>query len=238
MEKIIYSSSIMCGDLANLENSIKEMEEIGIDSLHIDIIDGNFSPSMPLGIDTVKRIREITNMSMDAHIMSTNNDFFIQTIAGMGMESITFHYETSLHVDRYINLIKGSGAKVGIALNPATSLSVLDYILPEVDMVCLMLINPGFATDKNEKQIPYATTKVRHLKKMIADLNLNVEVQVDGRVSLEVIPELIEAGANNLVLGSTSLFIKGNTLKENKERLDQSVEQGLKSRNAGGVHEL
>ena len=230
MRKIVYSPSIMCGDLVNLEDSIKEIEKAGIDSLHIDIIDGAFSPSMPLGIETVKRIREITDLNMDIHIMSTNNEFFIQMITDIGIESVTFHYETSLHVDRYINLIKRSGAKAGIALNPATSLSLLEYILPQVDRVCLMLINPGFAVDQSETQVSYAKTKVHNLKKLITDLNLDVEIQVDGRVSLDTIPGLIEAGADNLVLGSKSLFVKGNTLQENKKLLDQVVEQGLISR--------
>lgn len=223
MKKIVYSPSIMCGDLVNLENSINKMESIGLDTLHVDVIDGSFSPSMPLGLDTVAKIRETTDMNMDVHIMSVDNEYFVSEVINMGVESVTFHYETSLHVDRYINMIKNSDAKVGIALNPATSLSVLEYILPQVDMVCLMLINPGFATDKNEKQIAYAATKIKKLKQMIEEQDLDVEIQVDGRVSLEKIPMLIEAGATNLVLGSTSLFIKGNSLEENKKNLDEVV---------------
>ncbi|MGX7197835.1 ribulose-phosphate 3-epimerase [Enterococcus olivae] len=223
MKKVVYSPSIMCGDLVNLEKSIREIEAIKADSLHIDVIDSSFSPSMPLGLETVKRIREVTDMHLDVHVMSVDNEYFVKEISQMNMDSITFHYETSLHVDRYINLIKNSGAKVGIALNPATSLSVLEFILPQVDMVCLMLINPGFATDKNEKQIPYAVEKIKRLKQMIDEQGLDVEIQVDGRVSLEAIPRLIEAGAENLVLGSTSLFIKGNSLQENKKQLDEIV---------------
>lgn len=223
MKKIVYSPSIMCGDLANLEKSIEEIENIKADALHIDVIDGSFSPSMPLGLETVKRIREVTDMPLDVHIMSVNNEYFIKEISEMNMESITFHYETSLHIDRYINMIKHTGAKVGIALNPATSLSVLEFILPQIDMVCLMLINPGFATDKNEKQISYAIEKIKRLKKIIDTQELNVEIQVDGRVSLKAIPKLIEAGAENLVLGSTSLFIKGNSLQENKKQLDEII---------------
>ena len=153
MKKIAISPSVMCADLVNLENSIKELEAIGVDSLHIDLIDGLFSPSMPLGIDTVKKLRKITNMEFDVHIMSMNNELFINEMLDIGAESITFHYESSFHTDRLINLVKRSGAKVGVALNPATSLSVLDYILPQCDSILLMLINPGFATDKGEKQV-------------------------------------------------------------------------------------
>lgn len=226
MNKIKCSPSIMCADLANLEQSIRELEEIDMDTLHIDIIDGAFSPSMPLGIDTVKKVRRLTDMNFDAHIMAMNNEYFIKELIEIGMQSISFHYETSIHIDRYIKLIKNSGAKVGIALNPATSLSVLEYILPEVDKVVLMLINPGFATDKNESQVTYAKQKVCDLRKMIQDNKLKTSIQVDGRVSLETIPELIQAGADDLVLGSTSLFLKGNTLRKNKIMLDQAIQIG------------
>ncbi|MGF2941103.1 ribulose-phosphate 3-epimerase [Enterococcus xiangfangensis] len=221
--KIILSPSIMCGDLVNLERSITELTNIGMDTLHIDVIDGSFSPSMPLGIDTIKRMREITSMNFDIHIMSNDNEFFIGEMLKIGVEGITFHHETSLHVDRYIQLIKNAGTKVGVALNPATPLNVLDYILPEIDRVCLMLINPGFATNKNEKQIPYALKKVADLRQLIDKQELAVDIQVDGRVSLATIPGLLDAGATNLVLGSTGLFIAGNTLAENRQLLAEAI---------------
>ena len=216
MKKIAISPSVMCADLVNLENSIKELEAIGVDSLHIDLIDGLFSPSMPLGIDTVKKLRKITNMEFDVHIMSMNNELFINEMLDIGAESITFHYESSFHTDRLINLVKRSGAKVGVALNPATSLSVLDYILPQCDSILLMLINPGFATDKGEKQVSYADKKVKDLSELIRKNNLDAKIQVDGRVSLETIPKLVSAGADSLVVGSTSLFIPGNTKVKTK----------------------
>ncbi|MDT2674918.1 ribulose-phosphate 3-epimerase [Enterococcus dongliensis] len=221
--EIILSPSIMCGDLVNLEKSITELTEIEMDTLHIDVIDGSFSPSMPLGIETIKRMREITSMNFDVHIMSNDNEFFIGEMLKIGVEGITFHHETSLHVDRYIQLIKNAGTKVGIALNPATPLNVLDYILPEIDRVCLMLINPGFATNKNEKQIPYALKKVADLRQLIDRQGLEVDIQVDGRVSIATIPDLLDAGATNLVLGSTGLFIAGNTLAENRQLLFEAI---------------
>ena len=231
MKKIAISPSVMCADLVNLENSIKELEAIGVDSMHIELINGLFSPSMPLGIDAVKKIRKITNMEFDVHIMSMNNELFINEMVDIGAESITFHYESSFHTDRLINLVKKSGAKVGIALNPATSLSVLEYILPQCDSVLLMLINPGFATDKSEKQVSYADKKVKDLYELIRKNNLDVKIQVDGRVSLETIPKLVSAGADSLVVGSTSLFIPGKTISENKKLLDISISEGLKGGN-------
>ncbi|MDL2276421.1 ribulose-phosphate 3-epimerase [Breznakia sp. OttesenSCG-928-G09] len=228
MRTITLSPSVMCMDLTNLEKSIREIEKIGIDALHIDIIDGAFSPSMPLGIDTVKKLRSITDLPFDVHIMSLNNEYFINELLDIGVQHITFHYETSLHVDRYINLIKQRGTTVGVALNPATSLSTLDYILPQVDLIMLMLINPGFATNANEKQVPYAKQKVEDLHNLIKQRELTTKIQVDGRVSLDTVPMLVKAGADNLVLGSTSLFMKNNTLSENKKILDEAIMKGLK----------
>jgi ribulose-phosphate 3-epimerase len=223
MPKVTYSASIMTGDLANLETTIRELEAISIDALHVDILDGRFSPSMPIGLETARRIRQITDLPLDAHVMSTNNEYFVNEMIAIGMDSVTFHCETSLHLDRLINLVKNSGAKVGLALNPATSLSVLDFVLPRLDRVCAMLINPGYATHKSEAQVPYALTKVAKLKQLIDSQGLEVEVQVDGRVSLATIPSLVGAGARNLVLGSTGLFIEGNSLAENKVLLDAAV---------------
>lgn len=226
MVTIVSSASIMSGDLANLEGTIRELEALGIDALHVDILDGAFSPSMPLGLETAKRIREITDLELDAHLMTVNNEYFISEAIAMGMDSITFHAETSIHIDRHISLIKNAGKKVGIALNPATSLSVLDWILPEVNRVTAMLINPGYATHASEQQVPYALAKVRALRELIDEKAPGVDLQVDGRVSLEKIPALIRAGATNLVLGSTGLFLKGKTLTESKTLLDAAIAAG------------
>lgn len=223
---VILSPSIMCADLVNLEKGITELSAGGFDTLHIDIIDGSFSPSMPLGIETVKRMREITDMRFDVHIMSTNNEYFIAEMLNIGVQSITFHHETSLHIDRLIKMIKQEGVKAAIALNPATPFLHLEYVLAELDMICLMLINPGFATNKNEKQVAYALDKISNLKKYLTEKKQNVSIQVDGRVSLDTITALVKAGADNLVLGSTSLFIKNRPLEENKYLILDAIEKG------------
>lgn len=224
---ITIAPSIMCADLCNLEKSVREIEEAGLDTLHIDIIDGAFSPSMPLGINTIEQLRQITDMKFDVHIMANSNEFFIQEMLRIGVEQITFHIETSLHTDRYVNLIKKHNTKVGIALNPATPLSVLDYVLPQCDTVLLMLINPGFATDKGEKQVTYATKKVEDLSKLIQSQGLNTKIEVDGRVSLDTISTLVKAGADILVAGSTSLFERNNRLKDNKILMESLIAEGL-----------
>ncbi|MFC3747732.1 ribulose-phosphate 3-epimerase [Paenibacillus sp. GCM10012306] len=226
---ITIAPSIMCADLCNLERGIKEIEQVGLDTLHVDVIDGSFSPSMPLGIDTIKQLRKITNMNFDVHIMSNNNEFFIQEMINIGVQQITFHVESGIHVDRCLQLIKKSGIKAGVALNPSTPLSVLDHILPECDVVLLMLINPGFATDKNEKQVPYAVKKVEELQQLIQAKQLNTKIEVDGRVSLDTIPALVEAGADILVAGSTSLFIPHRSLADNKVLVEEAIDQGLQA---------
>jgi len=213
----------MSGDLTNLQQTIRALEEIGIETLHIDVIDDVFSPSMPIGLETAMRIRQITDLSLDAHVMSVNNELLVRQMINAGMDSITFHQETTLHIDHLISLIRNAGKRVGIGLNPATSLSVLDFILPQVDTVCVMLINPGYATDANERQVPYAVTKVQRLHELISEQRLEVGIQVDGRVSFETIPGLIAAGATGLVLGSSSIFRKGRTLQENKQLLDRVI---------------
>ncbi|MYL54665.1 ribulose-phosphate 3-epimerase [Pontibacillus yanchengensis] len=224
---VTIAPSIMCADLCNLEKSIKEIESAGLDTLHIDVIDGSFSPSMPLGLSTIEQLRKITNMNFDVHIMSNDNEFFIQEMLKIGVEQITFHLETTKHVDRYINMIRKHDTKVGIALNPATPLSALDYVLPQCDTVLLMLINPGFASDKGEAQVPYATKKVEDLYNLIQSKGLDTSIEVDGRVSLETIPKLVNAGADMLVAGSTSLYAKGQSLAENKKTVENLIEEGL-----------
>ncbi|WJE15740.1 ribulose-phosphate 3-epimerase [Halobacillus sp. ACCC02827] len=227
-KEVIIAPSIMCADLLNLESGVKELEKEGLDTLHIDIIDGSFSPSMPLGLSTVEQLRKKTDMNFDVHIMSEDNEFFINEMLKIGAEQITFHIETSSHIDRYIKLIKQQGAKVGIALNPATPLSVLEYVLPQCDTVLLMLINPGFATDKNEKQVSYAVEKVEALARMISDKGLDTKIEVDGRVSFDTIPELVTAGADILVAGSTSLFQSDHSTAHNKKLMEQLIAEGLK----------
>lgn len=143
--KIVLSPSLMCADLLNLSDAVKALEEIGVDALHIDLIDSAFSPSMPLGLETIKQLRKATNLPFDIHIMSMNNEWFIQQVLEIGVQRVSFHYETSLHPDRLVNLIKKHNVEAGVALNPATSLTSLDYLLPSLDYVLLMLINPGFA---------------------------------------------------------------------------------------------
>lgn len=229
MKRVKLSPSVICADLVNLEQGVKEIEELGIEMLHVDIIDGVFSPSMPLGLETVRRLREVTHIPFDVHLMAVENEWFIEELINIGVQQITFHYETSRHIERYIELIRDRGIKVGIAINPATSLGVLEYVFPKVDNVLLMLINPGFAGNEKEVQVSYALEKIKDLNELKISKKYEFDIQVDGRVSLETIEDLVRCGATSLVLGSTSLFRKENTLLKNKELILESIKKGLKN---------
>lgn len=202
-EKLIISPSLisLC-DLCNLESSVKKLESFGFPMLHIDILDGYFSPSMPLGLDTVRRLRQLTELPFDVHVMVERPDYFVDELLDIGVQQIVFHAECERHIQHQLDKIHLAGVRAGLALKPATPLNVLDYALGECDCVLLMLINPGFASFRGEKQVPYAAKKVKDLRKMINDRALNTLISLDGRISRENIRELAPY-ADIFVGGST-----------------------------------
>lgn len=202
-EKCIISPSLICLDMCNLEQQVKLLEESGIKMLHVDILDGHFSPSMPLGLDTVRQLRAKTNLQFDCHVMVTEQDYFVDELLDIGVEQIVFHGETQPHIDGMLNRIHAKGVKAGVALKPATPLSTLDYVLEKCDTVLLMLINPGYAFVKGEKQVTYADRKIKELRKKIDDMGLNTKIEVDGRIS----PQNIQDYGNGLV----DIFVTGST---------------------------
>ena len=206
-EKCILSPSLIsvC-DLCNLENSVRQLEDAGIEMLHVDILDGHFSPSMPLGLDTVRQLRKKTNMIFDVHLMTTAHDFFVEELLDIGVEQLVFHGEMEPHMDNRLNQIRKAGVRAGVALKPGTPLTQLEYVLEKCDAVLLMLINPGYAQSKAEGQVPYASRKVRELHEMIARRGLNTKVILDGRISKQNMEEFAPDGlADIFVAGSTCL---------------------------------
>ena len=201
-EKCILSPSLICLDMTNLESQAKALEAGGIRALHVDILDGHFSPSMPLGLDTVRQLRAKTNLAFDCHVMTTANDYFVSELLDIGAEQIVFHAETEPHVDGMLNRIRAAGARAGVALKPGTPLSVLDYVLEKCDTVLLMLINPGYAFMKGEKQVPYAERKIRELRERIEKRGLPTLIELDGRVS----PDNIRNWS-----GIADVFVAGST---------------------------
>lgn len=206
-EKCILSPSLIsvC-DLCNLEGSVRQLEQAGIEMLHVDILDGHFSPSMPLGLDTVRQLRKKTDMIFDVHLMTTAHDFFVEELLDIGVEQLVFHGEMEPHMDNRLNQIHKAGVRAGVALKPGTPLSQLDYVLEKCDAVLLMLINPGYAQSKAEGQVPYAARKVRELHEMIAARGLDTKVILDGRISKQNMADFAPEGlADIFVAGSTCL---------------------------------
>lgn len=206
-ERIILSPSLIsCCDLCALTDSVQLMESKGIKSLHVDILDGHFSPSMPIGLDTVRQLRKRTSMVFDVHVMTSSNEFFVDELIDMGVDQIVFHGEAEKHLDYQLNKIHSAGLRAGVALKPGTSLTVLDYVIDKCDAVLLMLINPGYAQNKSEGQVPYAMRKLNDLHDMISSRGLNTRVIIDGRISKQNLEYCIPSGlADTFVLGSTCL---------------------------------
>jgi ribulose-phosphate 3-epimerase len=215
-ETKIYAPSLITLDMCNLESQIRDLEESGIEVLHVDILDGYFSPSMPLGFETVKQLRSKTNLFFDCHVMANDYDFFVDELIAIGVQQIVFQLETAKHIDGLLNKIHNAGIKAGVALKPSTPLSSLDYILDKCDTVVLMLINPGYASSGKEGQIHYADRKIKDLRALIDSRGLKTKISIDGRISPKNIADYGNGLVDIFVLGTTCLSrndLKGS-LKE------------------------
>lgn len=199
------SPSLICLDMCNLESQIRVLEKAGIQMLHVDILDGHFSPSMPLGLDTVRQLRQKTALQFDCHVMVTAQDYFVDELLDIGVEQIVFHAETQPHIDGMLNRIHAKGVRAGVALKPSTPLTELEYVLEKCDTVLLMLINPGYAFVKGEKQVAYAERKIKELRRMIEARGLNTKIEVDGRISPDDIKKYGAGDVDIFVAGSTCI---------------------------------
>lgn len=193
------SPSILSADFSRLGEQIKELDEAGAQYVHIDVMDGMFVPSISFGMPIIKAIRPCSDRIFDVHLMIEEPGRYIGDFADAGADLITVHAESCKHLDRTIEAIKEKGILAGVALNPATPLSAIEYVLPKVDMVLVMTVNPGFG---GQKLIPYTVQKVRDLKKMIDAKGLKTDIEVDGGINLENVAEVMDAGANIIVAGS------------------------------------
>ena len=228
-EKVLLAPSIMCADMCLLADDVRHLETVGADLLHFDLMDAHFVPNMPLGLELLAQLRARTSLPFDVHLMVENNDWFIQELARIGVQRICVHVEAVTHLDRTLNLIQAAGIQAGVALNPATSLAALDYVLANIDFVLLMTVNPGFAGQKLCRGAP---GKVADCRRLLQARRRDIPIAVDGNVSFENIPAMVAAGADILVAGTSSLFDRSGTLQNNAQKMRAAAAVGLKQRPA------
>lgn len=191
--------SILSADFAKLGAEIKDVEAGGADYIHVDVMDGHFVPNITIGPLIVQAIRPVTDLPLDVHLMIENPDQYIPAFAKAGADIITVHQEACVHLDRTIQLIRESGVKPGVVINPATPAELLLPILSKVDMVLVMTVNPGFG---GQKFIEEAIPKVKQLDQWRSEMNLSFEIEIDGGVNTETAKLCTDAGADVLVAGS------------------------------------
>ncbi|WP_122628855.1 ribulose-phosphate 3-epimerase [Lucifera butyrica] len=196
---IQIAPSILAADFANLATDIQKVEKSGADLLHVDVMDGHFVPNISIGAPVVAAIQKVTKLPLDVHLMIANPGKFLDSFIQAGANIITVHAEADCHLHRLIQQIKSAGVRAGISLNPSTSLTVLEEVLPDIDMVLIMSVNPGFG---GQSFIASSLNKITRLKNMIEERHLQVDIEVDGGINSQTAPQVIKAGANILVAGS------------------------------------
>jgi ribulose-phosphate 3-epimerase len=210
--------SILSADFAHLAEDIGKVERGGAEYLHIDVMDGQFVPNITMGPPVIKSIRACTEMFLDVHLMIDKPERYIEEFAAAGADLITFHVEATPHAHRVLQAIHAQGCKAGVVLNPGTSIDTIEYLLPDLELVLLMSVNPGFG---GQSFIPQIKTKIQVLRDLVTSMGLQVEIQVDGGVNRENILELEAAGADVFVMGS-AIFNSENpeqTTKDVREML-------------------
>lgn len=191
--------SVLAADFAELGSQLRAVSEAGAEWIHLDVMDGAFVPSISFGMPVIKSIRRVTDRVFDVHMMVEEPGRYVEDVKKAGADVITVHAEACKHLDRVISQIKEAGCRAGVALNPATPVSVLEHILDQVDMVLIMTVNPGFG---GQKFIPYTIEKVKAVRRLCDERGLTTDIQVDGGISAANVREVLEAGANIFVAGS------------------------------------
>lgn len=197
--KALLAPSILAADFKTLADQIQQVEKAGANRIHIDAMDGQFVPNLSFGIPVIQSIRSATRLPFESHLMINNADNLLDAFIKAGSDSIIVHQENNHHLQRLIQRIRDAGKKTGVAINPATPVSTLENILPELDVVLIMTVNPGFG---GQKFLPQTLSKIRTVAEMIKNMHLQTEIEVDGGIDAQSAPLVVDAGANVLVAGS------------------------------------
>ena len=191
--------SLLAADFARLGEQMRIIDQAGAQYFHYDVMDGQFVPNISMGLPVLQSIRKVTKKKLDVHLMIEHPERYISDFSDAGADIITVHAESCTHLDQIVGDIKREGLMAGVALNPSTPLNVLDYILPEVDMVLVMTVNPGYG---GQKMIPYTLDKIRELRGIVQRRGLSTDIEVDGGVKIDNVDQFLAAGANVIVAGS------------------------------------
>ena len=219
MKKIKISPSILSADFSQLGNEIKRLEDGGADMIHVDVMDGHFVPNLTIGPPVIKALRSSTKLPFDVHLMISPVHKYIKSYAEAGADIITIHPEATDNLKKSINHIKELGKKVGISLNPNTKIDIIKEFLNEINLVLIMSVHPGFG---GQKFITEVLVKIKELKKIKDQQNLNFDIEVDGGINFDNNKLVIEAGANILVSGTTIFKNNNGNIKKNIDTLKVS----------------
>jgi len=217
--RIKVAPSILSADFARLGEQVKEATEAGADYIHVDVMDGRFVPQITIGAPVVAALRRWTDLPLDVHLMIESPDRQVEQFARAGASIVTVHTEACTHVHRVVQMIKDCGCKAGVAINPATSITALDEILPEIDLALVMTVNPGFG---GQKFIESTLDKIARLRGVLNQRKLDVELEVDGGINPDTADRVAAAGANVLVAGA-AVFNSGSTVKQAIRKLKAST---------------
>lgn len=214
----LIAPSILSADFSALGEDIRAIDQAGADWVHVDVMDGSYVPNISIGPLVVRAIRPYTKLPFDVHLMIVSPEKYFREFADAGADMISFHWEAVTHADRAVAMVRELGVKAGITLNPATPVSVLEEILPSLDYVLLMSVNPGFG---GQKFIPYAEAKIRKLRAMADAVNPGLIIQVDGGVDASNIRMLADAGADCFVAGSA--VFRNRAIRDNMNALKEQL---------------